>query len=407
MISDKLRAFNGIQLPIPEQKILERQYLETLISEDTINTFAFKDIVPSNGRVTWIIGTAQNRIPEATIQAATYALVARKPKELQSIDNNNNHAGRSTYRFDKIVEKYEVGSDLHKQAAAAKLVLDDNLNAWRKVYSLWGKHCSRVSYYKAPNPKIRQQNLLLVSLNPRKGVLNQLNGKLDSTSAAIIGDMDCASLFDLGSRDHFMMNDEDHSINALRAMAQKTQHIVEQRCVYIESSQKKINLVRHVHVPEKLSALSYDESISLKNFYTECAKLMPAWQDVANNAALSLNLSAVETEKLLEKAANLDRNSNKYKQQFGVDDGDTHGAVSRNEYIRLVLDRFAVNQDEVLDAYESVFGQKIEKESYEDFVRRSAQRDYAENSKNYDFVFPEIGVVNVNDRKSASSAMSV
>lgn len=387
-----LMPLSLIDLPLPEKKILERQWLETNISNSTEFAFDFKSSLPKPGRITWLIGTELNSVPETMMRLSIFAALNLRPKELQYIDHSNNSKGRSVYRFDSICEKYsDPNSPYHKPAKAGKALLEANLAGWRKFAAQWGI-ATQVSYYKKPNQKIKQDNILLMSLNPRLGVLAEINGKVTESNRAIIADMDCATIFDLGSRKHFGLNDSPRSVDSLRELLSKTDRIIEQRVVKLDFRERPVALIREVEFTSAILDKLNDPTIGIKQAMTKAFIDLPLWQDVADRVADDLKFTPDQYEELCRKTERLDsntQNNSLYKAEI------THDASSRTAYIERVMSYYGENQWEVVGLFEDLYGERPNHKSLEQFIRECAAKDYDTHHEDFDFAFPEFAIENV------------
>lgn len=387
-----LAPLDSIHLPLPEKKILERQWLETNISNSAEYAFDFKNAIPSPGKITWILGTELNSVPESMMRMSIYGSMHCKPAELQYIDHSNNSKGRSVYRYDAILEKYSSkDSQFHKAAIAGKVLLESNLAGWKQFANQWGR-ITKVSYYKKPNHRFAQDNVLMMCMNPRLGVLSEIDQKLNATNRAIISDMDCATLFDLGSRKHFGLNDTLRSVEALRNLLLKTDRVLEQRLVYLNSRSKPICLIRETCFDQQITAALADPTVGIKKALTVAFRALPMWQDVADDLADILKLSPDEYEELANKAVRLDAHT---KTHSLYREDVTHDLIGHQAYVARVESYFLSNKNDVLGLFEEVYGERPEHKSESYFVRECASRDYEEHCKDLDFSFPEFAIENI------------
>lgn len=398
-----LSCLNIIALPQPEKRILERQWLETNIGNDLVYSKNLNDVAPSAGGITWVIATELNNVPDTLMRSSVYAAYSTRPEHFHLIDFNNNHKGRSVYRYDAIVEKYssDVKSSSYAAAKAGKLLLDGNLTIWSNFANQWAKFAKNVAFFKKPNARIVQDSVLMVCLNPRLGVLSELDNKLIGNNRAIIGDMDCESIFDIGSRKHFGLNNTEKSVETVRNLLCKTDKVIEQRIMHLHSFEKPIMLLREVAFDKSIKDLAQNETVGIKNVLGEALFRMPQWVDVAALTSKSLMLTDSQHAEMVEKAVRLDRHSEKHSL---VRKEATYSVTHRDRYIAGVANYFAQgNQEEVLDLYQSIYGEKPDTVSEEAFVKSCAAKDFAENHISLDFAFPEFGIVNTAAQKKTVS----
>lgn len=303
-------------LPIHERKMLEKQFIETSITTKFISNFKYHDLIPREGRMTWVIGSEGNHVPQSLLQAGSYAVMLVKPPATQYIDFTCNAAhGKSTYRYDHLVNAHivrcsEFGADNTLQAAImGQKILHNNLSSWSKIFELWQKH-SRVSFHKSPT-KFSNEKTLFVSLNPRKNICNELVEKAVKGSRVIIGDSECESIFDLCNRKHFDLDSRERSIKTMRNNLIMTDKIMEQRAVYLEGSQLHVLLNRVVTINEDMVSAAQDDTNGLKEIMLEAAENLKKWSVIAKEIATSQALSKGDADRLLLKAERLDMNSNK------------------------------------------------------------------------------------------------
>ncbi len=323
-----LAHLEALNLPLPEKRILERQWLETNLSSNAEYSFDFNSIIPSAGKVTWIIGTELNSVPESLMRMSIYALFKLKPKDLHYIDHSNNSKGRSVYRFEKIVDKYaSPDNPFHKAAVSGKIFLDANIKGWQGFAEQW-KKMSKVSFFKKPNSAFTNKDLLMLSMNPRHGVISELDLKVNGSNRAIIADMDCDSIFALGSRKHFGLNNLPRSSQALRSLLQKTDHVVEQRSIFLQSRGRPVVLIRRHAFDLEATAGIADISVSIRDVMAAITEKQEPWGKVAAVIAEKLNLGSEEQSELFLKAERMDLATLKEKGECLEDININHEKVN-------------------------------------------------------------------------------
>lgn len=380
-----------IDLPLPEKRILQRQYLETNIGIDAFYSSNFSESLPKAGGITWLIGTDLNSIPDGLMRMSIYCAFKHRPQELHYIDFANNSKGRSVYRYERILEKYSDPNGVHHRASqAGKKLLDSNLAAWSKFAEQWKKVTKKVCYFKKPNHKIKQDNILMLCLNPRLGVLHEIEQKTTASNRTVIADMDCSTIFDIGSRTHFGLNDSARSVQTIRSLLIKTDKVLEQRVVYLATYEKPIGLLREVAFDHEIHASLLDESIGLREVMTKAHLALPSWQEVASSVARKLSFSNDQVEELMGKATRLDAHSTKNAMQVM-----TQSNSEAERYVQAVQSYFADGHEgEVLELYQHLYGEKESGRTESEYVAACAKKDFHENRKTLNFGFPEFAIVN-------------
>lgn len=396
-----LSAVSAIELPTPELKLFQRQWLETKVGRSDIDySFDFANATPGTDGITWLIGTELNGIPDAMMRFSLYALYKANPKNFHYIDFANNVNGRSVYRFDMIYEKYKNSENqlYKKHSIAGKAFLDSNLESWAKFKGEWERK-SNVRMLKKPHPKHQEDDLLMLLLNPRLGVIHDLKMKMTGKNRAVICDMDCNSIFDLGSRKHFGLNSQERSSEDLRSLLLKTDRVLEQRIIHLNSNDKFISLIREVTFNQKVKGMLQEKTIGIKAALSVAASMLPSWEDAADLAADKLKFTIEQRQELLQKAFKQDAYSRKHL-GVGLDEkGETHSLTGEAAYIQSVLNYYKESSaNEVLSVYQDIFGERQENTSEEEFVRNCSSEDYRRNIETLDFTFPELALENANKK---------
>lgn len=312
-------------LPIHERKMLEKQFLETSITTKFISNAKYHDLIPREGSISWIIGSEGNHIPQSLLQTGSYAVMLAKPVATQFIDFTcNSIQGKSTYRFDHIVESHierckGLNADETMQAAVlGQKILHNNLNAWTKIFDLWKKH-SQVSFHKSPT-KFGNEKSLFVSFNPRKNICNELIDKALKGGRVIIGDSECETSFDICSRKHFDLDSRERSIKTIRNILAVTDKIMEQRVIYLEEANQHYLLCRNATISKEMANAAKDETNGLKEIMSEVTRSMLSWKDVALQLSKEQGLDKESVDRLLVKAGRLDMNSSKLLSRFKLNE---------------------------------------------------------------------------------------
>jgi tRNA U34 5-methylaminomethyl-2-thiouridine-forming methyltransferase MnmC len=94
-------------------------------------------------------------------------------------------------------------------------------------------------------------------------------------------------------------------------------------------------------------------------------------------------------------AERLDSGYSKAVEKVMGKNADTHMSVASEDYIQAVLTSYKHNQQEVISAYEQEYGNRESGINEVAFLIACAERDWSENHKSFEFVFPELGVINV------------
>lgn len=391
-------------LPIHERKMLENLYLETNILTKTISNTKHSQMVPEKGRISWIIGAHGNQVPKSMIEVASYAVMLKKPAAFQYIDfSNNSVEGKTVYRFDHIVKEHEKtnpDTKIHHAAKVAQLALHTNLNAWKNIYGVWAKY-SKLSFLKTPL-RNTPEDTLMVSMNPRKAVISELVERAQN-NRIIIADTECDSIYNLGSRAHFGIDNRPRSVATIRNLLKLTDKIMEQRFVYLEPIDKHVLLCRIANVDHEALQLVIDETVGIKQIITAIASKMPSWQEAAQNLSNELKLNTANTKLLLDKALRLDQNSEKAMRDYVRHEAEMGHVITKEEYIGNVLAYFAEEHEYVIKTYEDSF--QLDASSYQNnslFVMACSQRDYLSHHLNRNFIFPELAY-----SKQAQDALSM
>ena len=265
---------------------------------------SLQPLVPTPGRVNFIIGTPGSLVSETALQTMVVSAMLNPSSNIGYCDfavekKNSVPIASNFLRSATLIDAEQRKPYLHE--------LEKLTTAWHKSFELLREKAAKFQSVRVPQ-QLRFKNradTLIFSMNPRKHAINKL-AKLNDSTGLVIADNQCQSVLDLGGVGHWQQLHDERCAMDRRQLLSRTGCIVEQRVAQLGDD--KILLSRRVELSDTDRASFEAIEQPLKRAVNDVRDKMESWSTVADRLEVS---DSVQAERLAAAVERMDRSDDK------------------------------------------------------------------------------------------------